>query len=93
MVNVDYKGVDSINAQDNIKITVQIDDPPSKLILINLNHKDKLSKIGKRLEQNSKVKMNDTLTFAYKISQTNNTGGSLAEIAREYEEEIILEKL
>jgi hypothetical protein len=93
MVNVDYKGVDSINAQDNIKITVQIDDPPSKLILINLNHKDKLSKIRKRLEQNSKVKMNDTLTFAYKISQTNNTGGSLAEIAREDEEEIILEKI
>ncbi|PKY49822.1 hypothetical protein RhiirA4_465949 [Rhizophagus irregularis] len=100
MVNIHSKGFqneiidgDSINVQDNIKITVQIDNPPSKLVLVNLNPKDKLSKIREKLEQNSKVKMNDALTFAYKISQNNNTGGSLAEIAREDEEKIILEKI
>ncbi|PKY51613.1 hypothetical protein RhiirA4_468755 [Rhizophagus irregularis] len=85
--------VNSINAQDNISVTVQIDDPPSKLILVNLNLKDKLSKTRKRLEQNSKVKMNNALTFAYKISQTNNIENSLAEIAREDEENIILEEI
>ncbi|GBB92854.1 hypothetical protein RclHR1_20680002 [Rhizophagus clarus] len=100
MVNIDSKGfqneiinADSIIIQDYIKVTVQIDDPSSKLVLVNLNLKDNLSKIRKRLEQNSKVKMNNTLTFAYKISQTNNTEGSLAEIAREDEENIILEEI
>ncbi len=74
-------------------IIVQIDDPKSKLVLVNLNIKDKLSKTRERLEQNSEVKMNDTLKFANKLSQINNTGGSLAEIAKEDEENIILENI
>jgi hypothetical protein len=80
-------------AQDNVIITVQIGDPPSNLILVNLNFKEKLTKVREKLEQNSKVKMNNTLTFTYKINQTNNTGSSLAEVAREDEEVIILEEI
>ncbi|UZO11237.1 uncharacterized protein OCT59_002808 [Rhizophagus irregularis] len=83
--------VDSINVQDDVNITVQIDDISSKFVLVNLNLKCKLSKIRKRLEQNTKVKMNDTLSFANMFN--NNNGSSLAEIAREDEEEIILENI
>ncbi|RIA83526.1 hypothetical protein C1645_742990 [Glomus cerebriforme] len=69
---------------DDVDITVQIDDPPSKLVLVNLNIKDKLSNIRERLEQNSKIKMNNTLSFANSL---------LAEVAKEDEEKIILEKI
>jgi hypothetical protein len=60
---------------------------------INYKLLKNISKIRERFEQNSKVKMNDALTFAYKISQNNNTGGSLAKIAREDGKKIILEKI
>jgi hypothetical protein len=77
--------VSSTNVQDG--------DTSSKLVSANLNLKDKLSNIRKKLAQNSKIKMNDTLSFANKISN-NNTGGSLlAEIAREDEGKIILENI
>jgi hypothetical protein len=59
--------VDSTNLQDDVNITVQMDDTLSRLVLVNLNLKTNLSKTRKRLEQNSKVKMNDTLSFANKI--------------------------
>jgi hypothetical protein len=85
---------DFANIQDDVNITVQMDDTSSKLVLVNLDIKCKLSKIRKKLEQNSKIKMNDTLSFANKINNNNFTGGSsLAEIAREDEEKIILEKI
>ena len=51
-------------SSENVGITVQIDDPPSKFALVNLYPKDKLTSIRKRLEQNSIVQMNDTLSFA-----------------------------
>src|SRR4051812_42787742 len=83
--------------QDDIAdITVQINYRPLKLVSVNLNLKDNLSKIRKRLEQNSKIKMNDTLSFVNKIGQIKNdssTGSAMAEIAREDEERIILEKI
>ncbi|UZO11343.1 uncharacterized protein OCT59_002914 [Rhizophagus irregularis] len=94
MTNIEYqnKNVDSDNT-DDVDITVKIDDLQSKVVSINLNLKYKLSKVREILKQNSKVKMDDTLTFAYKISQNNNTRGSLAEIAREDEEKKILENI
>ncbi|CAB4442636.1 unnamed protein product [Rhizophagus irregularis] len=83
--------MDSINAQDDIKITVQM---PSKLVLVNLNLKNSLSKIREKLEKNSEVKMNDTFSFAMMINNNNSTGGSLlAIIAREDEETMILENI
>ncbi|PKY60872.1 hypothetical protein RhiirA4_520211 [Rhizophagus irregularis] len=84
--------VDSINMQYGVDATVQINDPPSKFISVNnLNLKDKLSNIRRKLVQNSEVKMNHTFSFANKI---NNKGeSSLAVIAREDEENIILEKI
>ncbi|PKB98551.1 hypothetical protein RhiirA5_431193 [Rhizophagus irregularis] len=89
--------VDSINVQDvqdDVDITVQIDDPPSKFVSVNLNNKDTLSNIRRKLVQNSKVKMNDALSFANKINNNDNTGGSsLADIAKEDEEKIILENI
>ncbi|CAB4481455.1 unnamed protein product [Rhizophagus irregularis] len=95
MTNIEYqnKNVDSDNTRDDVDITVKIDDLQSKVVSINLNLKYKLSKVREILKQNSKVKMDDTLTFAYKISQNNNTRGSLAEIAREDEEKKILENI
>jgi hypothetical protein len=66
-------------------------DTSSKLVSANLNLKDKLSNIREKLAQISKVKMNDTLSFANKIN--DNTGSSLAEIAREDEGNIILENI
>jgi hypothetical protein len=84
--------VDSTNLQDDVNITVQMDDTLSKLVLVNLNLKTNLSKTRKRLEQNSKVKMYNTFSFANKISNNNN-GSSLAEIAREDEEKFILENI
>ncbi|CAB4442687.1 unnamed protein product [Rhizophagus irregularis] len=87
--------VNSINVQDGVDATVQIDDPPSKFVLVNnLNLKDKLSNIRHKLVQNSKVKMNHTFSFANKINNNDNKGEpSLAVIAREDEENIILEKI
>jgi hypothetical protein len=87
MANIVYQiikvSVNSTNVQD--------DDASSKLVLVNLNLKNSLSKIREKLEQNSIVKMNDTFSFAKKI---NNIGGnSLAEIAREEEEETTLESI
>ncbi|CAB4442683.1 unnamed protein product [Rhizophagus irregularis] len=64
--------MDSINAQDDIKITVQM---LSKLVLVNLNLKNSLSKIREKLEKNSEVKMNDTFSFAMMINNNNSTGG------------------
>src|SRR5688572_25755761 len=79
----------------NIDIIVQIDDPPSKHVSVSLNPGEKLSKIREKLEQNSKVKMNDTLSFANKIVQTNNYNNEiyLAEVAKEDEEKKTLEKI
>ncbi|CAB5394996.1 unnamed protein product [Rhizophagus irregularis] len=86
--------IDSTNIQDDVNITVQMDDTSSKLISVNLDLRDKLSNIRKKLEQNSKVEMNDTLSFANKINKNNKTSGSsLAEIAKEDEEKIILENI
>ncbi|CAB4442695.1 unnamed protein product [Rhizophagus irregularis] len=83
--------MDSINAQDDTKITVQM---PSKLVLVNLNLKNSLSKIREKLEKNSEVKMNDTFSFEMMINNNNSTGGSLlAIIAREDEETMILENI
>ncbi|CAB4442648.1 unnamed protein product [Rhizophagus irregularis] len=76
--------MDSTN-RDDINITVQM---LSKLVLVNLNPKTSLSKIREKLEKNSEVKMNDTFSFAMMIN--NN---SLAVIAKEDEENIILEKI
>src|SRR6185295_5621859 len=67
-------------------ITVQIDDPPSKSVLVSLNLKDNLSDVREKLKQNSEVEMDDTLSFAIKNSGTNK----LAVIAREDEESNIL---
>ncbi|CAB4446575.1 unnamed protein product [Rhizophagus irregularis] len=83
--------LNSTNVQDDVNITVQMDDTSLKLVLVNLNLKTNLSEIRKILEQNSKVKMYDTLSFANKIN--NNNGSSLAEIAREDEKKIILESI
>jgi hypothetical protein len=87
--------MDSTSVQDGANVTtVQMDDTSSKLVSVNLDLKDKLSNIRKKLEQNSKVEMNDTLSFANKINNNNKTGGSsLAEIAKEDEEKIILENI
>ncbi|PKY40378.1 hypothetical protein RhiirA4_453744 [Rhizophagus irregularis] len=82
--------------EDNIDIIVQIDDPPSKHVSVSLNPGENLSKIRERLEQNSKVKMNDTLSFANKIVQINNNNNNeiyLAEVAKEDEEKKTLEKI
>ncbi|CAB4442229.1 unnamed protein product [Rhizophagus irregularis] len=82
--------------ENDIHITVQIDNPPLKHVLVSLNLKEKLSKIRKRLEQNSKVKMNDTLSFTNKVTQINNNDNNemfFAEIAKEDEEKITLEKI
>ncbi|GBB99408.1 hypothetical protein RclHR1_03510002 [Rhizophagus clarus] len=78
--------IDSINIQDDHNMSL-------KLVSVNLNLKDKLSKVREKLEQNSKVRMNDTLSFANKINNNNTGGSSLAEIAREDEEKIILEDI
>jgi hypothetical protein len=88
--------MDSINVQNDVDITVQIDDPPSKLVSVELNLNTSLSIIREKLEQNSKIKMNDTLSFANKINNNNNnttSESSLAEIAREDEEKVILENI
>ncbi|RGB26130.1 hypothetical protein C1646_770821 [Rhizophagus diaphanus] len=82
--------------EDNIDIIVQIDDPPSKHISVSLNPGENLSKIRERLEKNSKIKMNDTLSFANKIVQINNNSNNeiyLAEVAKEDEEKKTLEKI
>ncbi|UZO20605.1 uncharacterized protein OCT59_013028 [Rhizophagus irregularis] len=82
--------------ENDIHITVQIDNPPLKHVLVSLNLKEKLSIIRKRLEQNSKVKMNDTLSFTNKVTQINNNDNNemfFAEIAKEDEEKITLEKI
>src|SRR5947209_8564235 len=94
-------GIDSereiIDEIQDADVIVQINDHPLKLVLVNnLNLKDKLSKIRERLEQNSIIKMNDTLSFVNKIGQIKkdgNTRSALAEIAREDEERMILEKI
>ncbi|CAB4379867.1 unnamed protein product [Rhizophagus irregularis] len=80
------------DVQDDIDITVQIDDPQSKRVLVSLNLREKLSNIRKKLEQNSKVKMNDTFSFTNKVGQINNNN-ILAEIAKEDEEGVTLEKI
>ncbi|GBB98425.1 hypothetical protein RclHR1_03220018 [Rhizophagus clarus] len=86
--------MDSTNTQDDVDVTVQIDDPPSKLVLVNLNVKCKLLKVRERLEQNSKVRMNDTLSFANKINNNSSINGSLlAVIASEDEEKVTLKKI
>ncbi|PKY51788.1 hypothetical protein RhiirA4_469023 [Rhizophagus irregularis] len=86
--------MDSTNVQDEVNITVQMDNASSKLVSVNLDLRDKLSNIRKKLEQNSKIEMNDKLSFANKINKNNKTGGSsLAEIAKEDEEKIILENI
>src|SRR4051794_16603214 len=60
MIMIDYEGYQNeiIDAdtdvqplQDDIEIIVQIGDPPSKRVLVNLNLKDMLSKIRERLER------------------------------------------
>ncbi|PKK60936.1 hypothetical protein RhiirC2_792566 [Rhizophagus irregularis] len=82
--------------EDNIDIIVQIDDPPSKHVSVSLNPGENLSKIREKLEQNSKIKMNDTLSFANKIVQINNKNNNeiyLAEVAKEDEEKKTLEKI
>src|SRR4051812_45925033 len=79
--------------QEDIVITVQIDD---LRVLVILNLGEKLSEIRKILEKNSKVKMNDTLFFTNnKVKQVNNNNieNPLAEIAKESEEKITLEKI
>ncbi|PKY59001.1 hypothetical protein RhiirA4_514098 [Rhizophagus irregularis] len=93
IVSVNFINIQDV--QDDVDVTVQIDDPPSKFISVNLNIKDKLSSIRQKLIQNSKVKMNDTLSFANKINNNDdNTGGSsLADIAKEDEEKIILKNI
>ncbi|PKY59002.1 hypothetical protein RhiirA4_481397, partial [Rhizophagus irregularis] len=48
--------LNSTNVQDDVNITVQMDDTSLKLVLVNLNLKTNLSEIRKILEQNSKVK-------------------------------------
>ncbi|PKC01675.1 hypothetical protein RhiirA5_381540 [Rhizophagus irregularis] len=83
------------DVQDDINMIVQIDDPhdpQSKRVLASLNLGEKLSNIRKKLEQNSKVKMNDTFSFTNKVGQIDNNN-ILAEIAKEDEERIILEKI
>ncbi|CAB4405176.1 unnamed protein product [Rhizophagus irregularis] len=82
--------------EDNIDIIVQIDDPPSKHVSVSLNPGENLSKIREKLEQNSKIKMNDALSFANKIVQINNNNNNeiyLAEVAKEDEEKKTLEKI
>src|SRR4051812_19436882 len=77
---------------DMADITVQ----SLKHVSVDLNLKDNLLKIRERLEQNNKINMNDTLSFVNKIGQIKNdssTGSAMAEIAREDEERIILEKI
>ncbi|CAB4427086.1 unnamed protein product [Rhizophagus irregularis] len=83
------------DVQDDINMIVQIDDPrdpQSKRVLASLNLGEKLSNIRKKLEQNSKVKMNDTFSFTNKVGQIDNNN-ILAEIAKEDEERMILEKI
>ncbi|RGB44061.1 hypothetical protein C1646_749037 [Rhizophagus diaphanus] len=83
------------DVQDDINMIVQIDDPhdpQSICVLASLNLGEKLSNIRKKLEQNSKVKMNDTFSFTNKVGQIDNNN-ILAEIAKEDEERIILEKI
>jgi hypothetical protein len=81
--------------EDNIDIIIQIDDPPSKHVSVSLNPRKKLSKIREILEQNSKVKMNDTLSFANRVILINNNNieNFLAEVAKEDEEKKTLEKI
>ncbi len=82
----DFKKMLSIknffNANANVGINVQVDDPQSYTYVI-LNHNDNLSNVRKVLEGNSNVKMNDSLLFAIK---TND----FAKIAKEDEENMIL---
>ncbi|CAB5359296.1 unnamed protein product [Rhizophagus irregularis] len=83
------------DVQDGIDIIVQIDDPrdpQSKRVLAKLNPGENLLNNRKKLEQNSKVKMNDTFSFTNKVGQIDNNN-ILAEIAKEDEERIILEKI
>jgi hypothetical protein len=67
-----------------VDVRVQIKGSPSNhALVVPLNLKDGLSKIREILKQNSEVKVNDAVSFA---------NSSLAEIAREDEEMITLEK-
>ncbi|CAB4494229.1 unnamed protein product [Rhizophagus irregularis] len=71
------------------KITVQIDN--QRPVLVSLNLEDKLSKIRERLMQ--KVKMNDILSFAKKISYDKNNESLFARIVRGDEAEILLREI
>src|SRR6266540_2662251 len=52
----------------DVEITVQIDDPPSKIALVRLNLKDNLSNVREILEKNSEIEMNDSLSFVKRNS-------------------------
>src|SRR3954447_2639067 len=75
-----------INSLFNVNVEVQIGDPPSRAVLVNLNLKDNLSNIRKKLGYNSEIEMDDTLSFAQKKGQSS----MLAKIAREDEGNFIL---
>ncbi|GBB98065.1 hypothetical protein RclHR1_03130006 [Rhizophagus clarus] len=90
-VNVNIQSIQ----RDDIDIIVQINDPPSKHVSVSLNPGEKLSKIRERLEQNSRIRMNDTISFANKVVQINNNNveNFLAEVAKEDEKKKTLEKI
>src|SRR4051794_18924680 len=76
----------------NKLITVQIDNLP-KFVLVRLNFRENLSNIRASLKRNSKIKMNDALSFAKKIKRASNNTVTFAEVSRADEKEIILEKI
>lgn len=71
---------------NDVDITVQIDDPQPKTAWVKLNLKDNLSKARETLEKNTVIKMNDSLSFA----RRNNDHDSIDEIAKEDEKGKIL---
>ncbi|RGB36149.1 hypothetical protein C1646_697764 [Rhizophagus diaphanus] len=75
--------IGATNAQQHVRVQI-IKGSQSNHALVPLNLKDRLPKVREILKQNNEVKMNDTLSFA---------NSSLAEIAREDEEIINLEKI
>ncbi|RIA91145.1 hypothetical protein C1645_768268 [Glomus cerebriforme] len=77
----------------NVDVSVQIGDSTSSSVLVSLNLNDNLLRIRQELEQNSEIKMNDTMLFAKKFSITNNNSIEsyvLSEIASEDENKKIL---
>jgi hypothetical protein len=80
----------------NVDVSVQVGIKSSKSVLVSLNLNNNLLEIRQILKQNSEIEMNDTLSFAKKISRVNSDGTNEympSEIASEDESEKILDDI